>query len=275
MKRMKRKLNKNGSLSPFFIAHFCPQQFSLGTRWKGEKILSFGKRPNLLDAGCGCGWLSRMAIKDGYRVVSVDISQQVIELEKIFAQATGQPALKIIKASVTKLPFKAGTFDTVLCSEVLEHLSAKEINQALVEFYRVLKSNGIVLVAIPGFLYSLVYDKLFKHFTQDDSRNIYERFLQSHLPTKAERQLIDKCWIGCPHINQFSPKVIHQKLERVGFTLLHQQNLEIVTPFLRSIANKFTFTRDKICLLERLDILLAERTPLALGTDWLFVGKKK
>jgi len=51
-----------------------------------------------------------------------------------------------------KLPFKNEEFDTVLCSEVLEHLHSPEI--ALAEMKRVLKSGGI-LILTTRFIYPI------------------------------------------------------------------------------------------------------------------------
>ncbi|MEA3346992.1 MAG: methyltransferase domain-containing protein [Candidatus Auribacterota bacterium] len=45
-----------------------------------------------------------------------------------------------VVGDIFKLPFKSESFDSVLCSEVLEH--TKDPKQAVKEIYRVLKKNG-------------------------------------------------------------------------------------------------------------------------------------
>ena len=52
-----------------------------------------------------------------------------------------------IVASCENLPFSEGTFDTVLCSQMLEHVL--DPRKCLEEIYRVLKSGGKLLVTVP------------------------------------------------------------------------------------------------------------------------------
>ncbi|MCR4324833.1 MAG: class I SAM-dependent methyltransferase [Candidatus Curtissbacteria bacterium] len=49
-----------------------------------------------------------------------------------------------VVASVTKLPFKKGSFDTVLCAEVLEHLPFREFKKSLKEIHRVTRKKAII-----------------------------------------------------------------------------------------------------------------------------------
>ena len=52
-----------------------------------------------------------------------------------------------VESDALQLPFISKTFDTVICSEVLEHLPDDE--KALKEISRVLKDSGIVIITIP------------------------------------------------------------------------------------------------------------------------------
>jgi predicted SAM-dependent methyltransferase len=47
------------------------------------------------------------------------------------------------------MPFPAAAFDVVVTSEVLEHLSEEEGQQALIEVHRVLKPNAVYLGTVP------------------------------------------------------------------------------------------------------------------------------
>lgn len=55
----------------------------------------------------------------------------------------------IIKADITNLPFDDGSFDTVFCTEVLEHLEDKDLKKGVQEVFRVLKPGGFFIVTTP------------------------------------------------------------------------------------------------------------------------------
>jgi len=52
-----------------------------------------------------------------------------------------------VKAMAEHVPFKEATFDVVVCSELLEHVL--DPIQVLVEIFRVLRKDGLVLICVP------------------------------------------------------------------------------------------------------------------------------
>ena len=52
-----------------------------------------------------------------------------------------------VKMDVHDIPFKANTFDVVICNHVLEHV--EDYQQVLKEFYRVMKPNGWGIFQVP------------------------------------------------------------------------------------------------------------------------------
>lgn len=262
-------------LSSLFLAHFLPHHYSEAARIKGERIISYFEGKKVLDAGTGCGWLSRMALDKKYNVSSIDLSEKVIKLEKEFAKLSGFPKLKIQKASILKLPFRDESFDTVLCSEVLEHINPKNVSDALKEFHRVLKKEGVLIITVPGFLYGLIYDQILAKTIQKNkkTRFSYLGFLSTQLPKNINLKLVFE--EEDLHKQQFSPTSMRTLLESSGFSLKVSQNLEILTPMIRSLSNLFAVTRDKFKIFERIDVSLSTYLPLFLGSDWLFVTRKK
>ena len=48
------------------------------------------------------------------------------------------------------MPFQDGSYDSVICSEVLEHVPAPE--ESIKELIRVLKPGGVLALSVPRFL---------------------------------------------------------------------------------------------------------------------------
>lgn len=75
---------------------------------------------NILDAGCGEGFFIQRLIRSGFReVYGFDASAEAVEQAK---KLTGLPGKNIWREDVYSLKREGGTFDSVLCFEVLEHL---------------------------------------------------------------------------------------------------------------------------------------------------------
>jgi SAM-dependent methyltransferase len=81
---------------------------------------------------------------------------------------------------VTKLPFKDGSFDKIICSEVLEHIP--EEKSAVEELVRVLSKDGAIGISVPHYLAESICWKL--------SRDYYG-FPGGHIRKYKTRQLLD------------------------------------------------------------------------------------
>lgn len=77
------------------------------------------RREVWLDAGCGAGTYTRMLAEGGATVVGVDYSH----LAAIKARARSGPVIRFVTADVRRLPFRATSFDGVLCLGVAQALS--------------------------------------------------------------------------------------------------------------------------------------------------------
>jgi SAM-dependent methyltransferase len=107
----------------------------------------------VLDAGCGGG----RHLCEPFRMAGVDVAGVDLKWDDL-CKARGYLSLMdgeasgrwvVAQADVTKLPFGDGSFDVVVCSEVLEHI---EDNRAAVrELVRVLKPGGDLVVTVPRF----------------------------------------------------------------------------------------------------------------------------
>jgi methionine biosynthesis protein MetW len=106
-------------------------------------MLSSGS--SVLDVGCGNGELLRLARDEkGCRVVGADISADVLRL----AYSKG---VDIVRADLERaLPFADKSVDTIICSEVLEHLLFPK--EAMRELMRVARRNVIITVPNSGYV---------------------------------------------------------------------------------------------------------------------------
>jgi len=104
-----------------------------------------------LDIGSGAGVYSHdLAIK-GYEVVSLDISASYIQSTKQLARKMSVSGkVHCIIADAEQLPFQDHTFNLVLCSEVLEHLTSPLI--AIKGIKRVSKVNALIYISMPSIL---------------------------------------------------------------------------------------------------------------------------
>ena len=99
---------------------------------------------NVLEIAPGPGYFSIELAKMGkFNITGVDISNDFIEICKINAKQENVN-ITFLQGNVSSMQFEDGTFDFIFCSAAFKNF--KEPIVALKEMYRVLKSNGIVLI---------------------------------------------------------------------------------------------------------------------------------
>jgi ubiquinone/menaquinone biosynthesis C-methylase UbiE len=97
----------------------------------------------ILDAGCGQGRNSLYLKKQNFDIVSVDTSKEACELTRRLFQKNGFELSPINSELQNISQVQSNSVDAVVCVTVLTHILDPEI--VLKEFYRVLKSGGIVI----------------------------------------------------------------------------------------------------------------------------------
>ncbi|MDB9380723.1 class I SAM-dependent methyltransferase [Nodularia spumigena CS-584] len=103
------------------------------------------KGSKILDVGCGDGVLTNMLARQGCQTSGIDYSLEAIR----YAQLNSDPCLKIDfrQGSVYALPWTDQTFDIVVSSDVIEHLT--DVNKFLEELVRVTRKGGLVVISTP------------------------------------------------------------------------------------------------------------------------------
>ncbi len=136
----------------------------------------------VLDVGCGKAWVAEALTARGYPVVSFDVASANLRkaMEKIPSSLHFA-----VRGDVLRLPFRQESFDTVISSEVMEHVP--HLREYLENIIRVLKPGGRAIITTPydeKILYSLCVhcnrqtpQHAHLHSFKEDS---LDRFLYAH-----------------------------------------------------------------------------------------------
>lgn len=144
---------------------------------------------NVLDVGCASGWfLSEFALRYPKAVFAgVDVHKKAIDYGK-----KRYKNLKLICSDAHSLPFSNGSFDVIICAEVLEHVENPK--KVLKEIKRVLSKDGIAIIEMDtgNFLFRLVW------------------YWWTHLRRGVWRN---------SHIHTFNTKILEDMIKHSGFNI--------------------------------------------------------
>ncbi|MGI6777012.1 MAG: methyltransferase domain-containing protein [Acetivibrionales bacterium] len=99
----------------------------------------------VMDLGAGDGLLSRAVAEYVKKVISVDISSEMLKELKRKADISGIKNIETLESDGQDLPVKDSSIDAVLAGMYLHHIEDPEL--AVREMYRVLKPGGIAFLA--------------------------------------------------------------------------------------------------------------------------------
>lgn len=104
----------------------------------------------VLDAGCGSGRLFSLFDDISVEYTGIDANSRLLEYARgaSYGENAKIPQTKtFLKGDIRQLPFSDGYFDCVFLVASLNHLPERYHNKALSEAHRVLKKNGVLLMA--------------------------------------------------------------------------------------------------------------------------------
>jgi SAM-dependent methyltransferase len=154
--------------------------------WSGDAAI--------LDVGAGyCSFINNV---QGGRRVAVDLHA---DLDRFAA-----PGVETMRLSATDLsPLEGSSFDVVFASNLLEHLTRDQIDQALAEFRRVLRPGGRVILLQPN--YRFAYREYWDDFT--------------HLTPLSDRSLSDLLVGAGFELEEVQPRFLPFTLKGAGGSL--------------------------------------------------------
>jgi SAM-dependent methyltransferase len=103
----------------------------------------FPNRATILHAGCGGGQVEEGIIDPG-SVIGLDISMNALSLYK-----RNHHGSDLIRGDVRTTGFRADSMDGIYNLGVMEHFSEEEINRIMLEFRRILKKDGVIILFWP------------------------------------------------------------------------------------------------------------------------------
>lgn len=134
-----------------WLKRFTETKGKVAYPYYGKLISRIGAQPgqHVLDIGCGRGEMTAMLSLSGMHCVGMDYSSSALRIAKevhniLLTKNTA--GLTLVKGTATQLPFPSQSFDRILMADIVEHLHKWQLSLLYDECYRVLKTDGKVLI---------------------------------------------------------------------------------------------------------------------------------
>lgn len=118
-------------------------------RYRISKILGLyspGRQETVLDLGCGWGTMEKVLHSRVKAITGLDYSAKSIELCEQAFKGLAAGNVKFLQADASDTGLPAGSYDTVICADLVEHLYPKVFEKMTAECFRVLKPGGHLLI---------------------------------------------------------------------------------------------------------------------------------
>jgi 2-polyprenyl-3-methyl-5-hydroxy-6-metoxy-1,4-benzoquinol methylase len=157
-----------------------------------ERLLALAGSPRrVLDVGCSSGYLARRLVERGAAVVGIDTDEQAAQE----ARAVCEQVL-VGDVESMELPFEAGSFDVILCGDLLEHL--RDPVSFLARLRPLLAQGGKLVLTTPNIANWAMRVGLLAGRWRYTDRGILDR----------------------THTHLFTKKTLEQTLEEAGFRIV-------------------------------------------------------
>jgi len=152
-----------------------------------------GRGRDVLEVGCGEGWLSITLAVRNRSVTGIDISDQCIELCRRNQDTAQVGNVSFFRQNGVALKFPDATFDCAISTEFIEHLHPDDVLTHLVEVRRVLRPGGRYIVVTPNgyrhgaeaegtlHLHVYTYDELARLFFRAGFKRVLSPLLKTNV----------------------------------------------------------------------------------------------
>jgi len=142
----------------------------------------------VLDVGCGGGFLSNALAKHGFNVTAVDLSAESL---RVAAEHDETKSVKYLTADAYSLPFAEATFDVITAMDFLEHIENPQ--EIIKEFSRKLKPGGLFIFHTfnRNFIAALVIIKAVEILVKNTPKNLH--VLRLFIKPEELKQYCNQC----------------------------------------------------------------------------------
>jgi ubiquinone/menaquinone biosynthesis C-methylase UbiE len=108
----------------------------------------------VIEIGCGTG-ITSLLLNKNFEKTLLDINPEALKLAKLVFEQSGQKA-DFVLSDMFHMDMKDESFDIVFNSGVIEHFDLNKRVEAIKEYKRILKKNGLMIIAFPNH-YNIFY----------------------------------------------------------------------------------------------------------------------
>jgi SAM-dependent methyltransferase len=121
----------------------------------------------VLDAGCGEGRHIFECFRHDCSILGMDLSRESLlkaryVLGGMKARHEAKGRVLLLRGDALRFPFPGGTFDKIICAEVIEHVD--DDRRGIAELGRILKPGGKIAVTVPTRFTEHLYDFLSREY---------------------------------------------------------------------------------------------------------------
>jgi len=120
-------------------------------------------RDLVLDAGCGEGRHTFHCFRSNCSILGMDLDKKSLlkarwVLGEMKKRKDGNGRVLFLRGDALRFPFRTGTFDKVVCAEVIEHV--RDDRLGIAERARILKPRGKIAITVPTTMTERIYKRL-------------------------------------------------------------------------------------------------------------------
>ncbi len=215
------------------VARILRHEADIAFRRRARTIVDYlapEKDDRILDAGCGLGFYLRLlSFVSESRLHGIDLAGPRLGAAVADREAS---AATLVAGDVARLPYRDGSFDKMILSEVLEHLP--DDRPALAEARRILRPGGILAISVPHVDYPFFWDPINRtrqwlglgHFTSEPWSGIWT-----------------------DHQRLYNEKELSERVRAAGFRIEH---VSLETRYSAPFAHHFVYGLGKFIVERRL-----------------------